>query len=140
MTLLNCCCPAGKKLPIVKNSLHMSANSITLDSGSSKANWPLAIQSFKTIFLKFLSYISLIFIGLYRSVFTAHFGAGVCRFEPTCSAYANQAFLKYPFFTAFKLTLKRLSKCYPGSSFGYDPLPKLSIQTNFPSEITHECR
>ncbi len=70
-----------------------------------------------------LSSISLIFIGIYRSVFTAHFGSGVCRFEPSCSAYANEAFLKYPFFTAFKLSLTRLFKCRPGSTFGLDPVP-----------------
>lgn len=72
---------------------------------------------------KILSTMFLLFIGLYRSVFTAHFGAGVCRFEPSCSAYANEAFMKLPFLTAFKLTTIRVFKCRPGSTFGFDPVP-----------------
>ena len=63
-------------------------------------------------------------IAIYRSFFTAHFGAGVCRFEPSCSDYANQAFQKLPTKMAFWLTLKRLIKCRPGSSFGLDPIPE----------------
>lgn len=120
MTLKTCCCHAGRK---------------------SQTNKNLSVSSGLKLFLfKVLSSLSLLFIGLYRSVFTAHFGAGVCRFEPTCSAYANQAFLKYPFLTAFKLVLKRVLKCYPGSSFGYDPLPDLLLQPKYSSEIAHEYR
>jgi hypothetical protein len=122
MILKSCCCHVGKKSQMY-NKLSKNLSS-----------------DFKSVLFKFLSHFSLLFIGLYRSVFTAHFGAGVCRFEPTCSAYANQAFLKYPFLTAFKLVLKRVLKCYPGSSFGYDPLPNLVTQPKFSSEIAHECR
>lgn len=145
MTLQNCCCPAGKKLPT-----HKSLTVLRLDSASSSDFEPSSnvyaftphkiLLTFKFYLSKALSIFSLFLIGIYRSVFTAHFGAGVCRFEPTCSAYANQAFLEYPFLVALKLTAKRLGKCYPGSSFGYDPLPSNIIQTNYPTEITHECR
>ncbi len=97
-------------------------------------------SSFYSFFLKGLSFLALLFIGLYRSVFTAHFGAGVCRFEPSCSSYANQAFLEFPFFLACKLVLKRIIKCYPGSSFGADPLPRLIHPSHNSSEIVHESR
>ena len=53
---------------------------------------------------------------------TAFFGSQ-CRFEPTCSQYGLQAFQRYPFLEAFKLTAKRLSRCHPGGPHGYDPVP-----------------
>ncbi len=46
-----------------------------------------------------------------------------CRFEPSCSQYALQAFHKYPFFKAFYLSVSRILKCHPFHKGGYDPLP-----------------
>jgi len=45
-----------------------------------------------------------------------------CRFYPTCSEYAKQAFIKKPFYKAVLLSLKRLLKCHPLHPGGYDPL------------------
>lgn len=45
-----------------------------------------------------------------------------CKYYPTCSEYAIQAFEKYGFFKGFFLTSKRLLKCNPFSKGGYDPL------------------
>ncbi|MCK4695085.1 MAG: membrane protein insertion efficiency factor YidD [Candidatus Cloacimonetes bacterium] len=46
-----------------------------------------------------------------------------CRFTPTCSQYSQQAFKKYNFFKALKLSLVRILKCHPFHKGGYDPLP-----------------
>jgi len=46
-----------------------------------------------------------------------------CRFYPTCSEYAKQAILKYGPLKGGWLALKRLARCHPLSSGGYDPLP-----------------
>jgi len=46
-----------------------------------------------------------------------------CRFTPTCSQYGLQAFKKYGIWKGFFLTVKRMSKCHPWGSSGYDPLP-----------------
>lgn len=49
--------------------------------------------------------------------------AGVeCKFQPTCSEYAMQAYEKYGFWKGSFLTIKRLLRCNPFSKGGYDPL------------------
>jgi uncharacterized protein len=45
-----------------------------------------------------------------------------CRFYPSCSEYALEAFQKYGFLRGLWLTLKRIAKCHPLCAGGYDPL------------------
>ncbi|WP_108977405.1 membrane protein insertion efficiency factor YidD [Leptospira ryugenii] len=47
-----------------------------------------------------------------------------CRFTPTCSEYAIEAYKSYPFFQATKLSILRIGRCHPYHEGGYDPLPK----------------
>ena len=46
-----------------------------------------------------------------------------CRFQPTCSAYARDAFLLHGVVKGAMLTLKRILKCHPWGGSGYDPVP-----------------
>jgi len=46
-----------------------------------------------------------------------------CRFQPTCSQYALEAFAKHGAFRGFWLTIKRISKCHPWGGHGHDPVP-----------------
>ena len=48
---------------------------------------------------------------------------GVCRFTPTCSQYAQQAVQKHGLVKGSWLALKRLCKCHPWHTGGYDPVP-----------------
>jgi len=45
-----------------------------------------------------------------------------CRFYPTCSDYAKQALAKKGFWKGTFYTFRRLAKCHPFHSGGYDPL------------------
>ena len=46
-----------------------------------------------------------------------------CRFTPTCSQYALEAFRKYGPIKGFWLSLKRILRCHPLGGSGYDPVP-----------------
>ena len=47
-----------------------------------------------------------------------------CRFTPTCSAYALEAFQKRGFFVGFGLSTWRILRCNPYGKGGYDPVPE----------------
>ncbi len=50
-----------------------------------------------------------------------------CRFTPTCSAYAIEAFTKRGFFIGFILTVWRILRCNPFSKGGFDPVPERGL-------------
>jgi uncharacterized protein len=47
----------------------------------------------------------------------------VCRYEPTCSAYAVEALERHGAASGSWLTLRRLVRCRPGAAGGADPVP-----------------
>ncbi|MDW3223021.1 MAG: membrane protein insertion efficiency factor YidD [Paracoccaceae bacterium] len=59
----------------------------------------------------------------YRLFFSPWVGHN-CRYQPTCSAYALEALQKHGGVKGGLLTLKRLLRCHPWGSDGYDPVPK----------------
>lgn len=48
----------------------------------------------------------------------------MCRFEPTCSGYAQEAILKRGIVVGSALTTWRLLRCQPFSKGGFDPVPE----------------
>lgn len=45
-----------------------------------------------------------------------------CRYQPTCSQYAEEALDKYGALKGGVIALKRISRCHPWGGSGYDPL------------------
>ncbi len=52
-----------------------------------------------------------------------------CRYHPSCSAYAKEAYETRNFFVASFLTAWRILRCNPLSKGGYDPVPKPKIKS-----------
>jgi len=46
-----------------------------------------------------------------------------CRYEPSCSNYALQAIQSYGPVKGSYLALRRVLRCHPWGSSGYDPVP-----------------
>jgi putative membrane protein insertion efficiency factor len=46
-----------------------------------------------------------------------------CRFEPTCSRYAEEAVRRFGAVRGTRLAVGRISRCRPGVPGGYDPPP-----------------
>ena len=79
------------------------------------------MQSFSSLLAKPM----LGLVWLYRKGISPMLGAN-CRFEPSCSNYAEEALREYGGFKGGWLTLKRISRCHPWGGFGYDPVPPRS--------------
>jgi putative membrane protein insertion efficiency factor len=61
-------------------------------------------------------------IKIYRNVVSPHLPAS-CRYTPTCSAYALEAFERHGLLKGLWLTIKRVFSCNPWGGSGYDPVP-----------------
>lgn len=46
-----------------------------------------------------------------------------CRHIPTCSEYALEALQKHGPITGLWLSIKRIGRCHPWGTHGYDPVP-----------------
>lgn len=68
--------------------------------------------------------IALGLIRFYQKYISTYIIPGAhCRFRPTCSQYAYEAYSKYGFFKASWLSIRRILRCNPFHEGGYDPLP-----------------
>ena len=47
-----------------------------------------------------------------------------CRFQPTCSEYADQALERFGFWRGSWLACRRILRCQPLGTDGYDPVPE----------------
>jgi len=71
--------------------------------------------------------IARLFIGLvklYQKYLSPAKGVSSCRFTPTCSNYAIEAFREWGAVVGLALTLWRILRCNPFGRGGYDPVPK----------------
>ena len=82
-------------------------------------------------------------IRLYRKIISP-IKPPCCRFRPTCSAYAIEAFQKRGFFVGLILTIGRILRCNPFFKGGYDPVPEKGLRNpkniREPGEETTEAQ
>ena len=63
------------------------------------------------------------FILAYQKVVSPLVGP-CCRFHPTCSNFAKEAIETHGLLRGAWLALKRVSRCHPLGSSGFDPVPR----------------
>ena len=69
-----------------------------------------------------MKYLILKLINIYQALpLNTH---SQCRFYPTCSNYMIDALNEYGTVKGLYLGIKRIFRCHPGASFGYDPVIK----------------
>ncbi|MDF2536378.1 MAG: hypothetical protein K0R18_2540 [Bacillales bacterium] len=65
----------------------------------------------------------LLAIRFYQLAISPYLGPR-CRFHPTCSAYGYEAISRYGAIKGGYLTVRRILKCHPFHSGGFDPVPE----------------
>lgn len=61
-------------------------------------------------------------IRAYRFAISPLLG-NVCRFEPSCSRYTEQAIERYGLLKGSWMGARRIGRCHPWNPGGYDPVP-----------------
>jgi putative membrane protein insertion efficiency factor len=74
-------------------------------------------------------------LGLYRR-YLSPLMPPACRFTPTCSEYAVEAFSRKSTLTAIRMTLVRIAKCHPFHPGGYDPVEKPGSEAGRDRDLT----
>lgn len=108
----------GRENPLGSNP--PGSNSPTVESlkNSSPSWW---IQAWSRLLTGIQALLLALIIGYQR--FLSPLKPPMCRFYPTCSAYAYESIHQHGVGTGLTLTVKRLCKCHPFHPGGMDPVP-----------------
>jgi putative membrane protein insertion efficiency factor len=69
-----------------------------------------------------VKYVLILLLRGYRAVVSPLYGQ-VCRYHPSCSAYALGAVEEHGALRGSWLSVRRLARCHPWAPGGYDPVP-----------------
>lgn len=69
-----------------------------------------------------MKYLLIGLLKAYRAVISPLYGQ-VCKYYPSCSAYALEAVAVHGAGRGTWLALRRLGSCHPWAAGGYDPVP-----------------
>ena len=75
-----------------------------------------------------MKYLFIWLIRFYRKFLSRLKRQPSCRFTPTCSAYALEAFEKRGFFVGLILSVWRIFRCQPFCVGGWDPVPERGLR------------
>jgi uncharacterized protein len=69
-----------------------------------------------------LAWIAIGLLRAYRFLISPLYGQ-VCRYHPSCSAYALDAVRRFGAVRGCWLSVRRVARCHPWAAGGYDPVP-----------------
>lgn len=71
-----------------------------------------------------MKHILIFFVNIYQKIPGPWHN--MCRHVPTCSNYAKEAISKHGALVGSVLSIKRIMRCNPWGTYGYDPVPERS--------------
>ena len=88
-----------------------------------------------------MKYLLIWLLKAYRFAISPLYGQ-VCRYHPTCSAYALEAVTRHGSLRGSWLAARRVGRCHPWAAGGYDPVPPATSADRTPvaSEPTTRTR
>ena len=86
-----------------------------------------------------MKYVLIGLLKAYRAVISPLYGQ-VCRYHPSCSAYALEAVTEHGALRGSWLALRRLLRCHPWAAGGYDPVPARREVDSQSSESSEQAR
>ena len=72
---------------------------------------------------KYISLPLIVIIRLYQLLISPILGQN-CRYLPSCSEYSIKSLKEHGLFRGSILSVKRISRCHPWGSHGFDRVPK----------------
>jgi len=76
-----------------------------------------------------MKHIFIFLINLYQRTLSpdhgwlrAFYPYGCCKFQPTCSEYGKEAFVRYGSLRGMFMTAGRILRCHPFAKGGFDPV------------------
>jgi putative membrane protein insertion efficiency factor len=82
-----------------------------------------------------VKYVLIALLRGYRAVISPLYGQ-VCRYHPSCSAYALEAVQVHGSLKGSWLAVRRLGRCHPWAAGGYDPVPPQNRPADRPTAGT----
>jgi len=85
-----------------------------------------------------LAYAAIGLLRAYRFLISPLYGE-VCRYHPSCSAYALDAVTRFGAVRGGWLAIRRIGRCHPWAAGGYDPVPTtFSWGTSMSARVSEE--
>ena len=86
-----------------------------------------------------MKHVLIALLRAYRAVISPLYGQ-VCRYHPSCSAYALEAVSVHGSLRGSWLAVRRLGRCHPWAAGGYDPVPPSTAPRRTPRVPTDAHR